>query len=230
MDQTELKKIQPEKEVGTRAEDLSNQIFNNWKVLYRTNNKGKEVAWVCECQCENKTIKVVRSRNLKHGFSKDCGCGRVKINSDRLDKKIHKRDDQGNIILKHCFRCDQWLSLDCFQKNKAQKDGFCGECKNCQNTAKENRYNIYKKGAKKRNLEFDLTKEEFYELTRQSCFYCGNLINYNGIDRVDSSEGYSLKNCVPCCDVCNKMKLDYDLKFWIEHMQQIIRYMENKNE
>lgn len=47
----ELKKIYPEVLVGTRAQDLTGKIFNNWKVLYRTKNIGEKVAWVCECQC-----------------------------------------------------------------------------------------------------------------------------------------------------------------------------------
>lgn len=31
----------------------------------------------------------------------------------------------------------------------------------------------------------------------------------NGIDRRDSSLGYTLENCLPACGVCNKAKLDY---------------------
>ena len=152
MDLEVIKNQYPEIKVGTRAEDLTGKVFNNWKVLYRTNNIGQKVAWVCQCQCEKKTIKVVQSRNLKQGLSKDCGCGRLKTISEKADKKIHQRDNNNNIILKRCSRCQQWLSLDNFWKNKCQKDGYCGECKNCQNTAKENRYNIYKKNAKKRGL------------------------------------------------------------------------------
>lgn len=78
----------------------------------------------------------------------------------------------------------------------------------CQNTAKENRYNIYKKNAKKRNLEFLLTKNQFYNLTAQPCCYCGDLQGHNGIDRVDSSKGYTVDNCVSCCSRCNIMKMD----------------------
>lgn len=33
-----IKEQYPEIPVGTRAEDLTGKIFNNWKVLYRTNN------------------------------------------------------------------------------------------------------------------------------------------------------------------------------------------------
>lgn len=230
MDLEVIKNQYPEIKVGTRAEDLTGKVFNNWKVLYRTNNIGQKVAWVCQCQCEKKTIKVVQSRNLKQGLSKDCGCGRLKTISEKADKKIHQRDNNNNIILKRCSRCQQWLSLDNFWKNKCQKDGYCGECKNCQNTAKENRYNIYKKNAKKRGLEFQLSKDEFYLMTSQPCYYCGDIKNYSGIDRVDSSKGYVLNNCVPCCEICNKMKLNYTVDSWILHMKKVIEHMEVKNE
>ncbi len=30
---------------------------------------------------------------------------------------------------------------------------------------------------------------------------------YNGIDRLDSSKGYTLENCVPCCEEINVMKM-----------------------
>ena len=91
------------------------------------------------------------------------------------------------------------MPLTEFWKNSSQKDGYAGECKTCSYTAKENRYNIYKKNAKKRNLAFNITKEEFYALTKQPCKYCGDLQDYNGIDRVDSTLGYYIDNCVPCC-------------------------------
>jgi len=80
----------------------------------------------------------------------------------------------------------------------------------------------YKGGAKKRNLEFSLTKEQFRELTQQKCFYCetkphnichypqsnGEYI-YNGIDRVDNTKGYTIDNCVACCFACNQWKQAY---------------------
>ena len=83
-------------------------------------------------------------------------------------------------------------------------------------------YNTYRFMAKKRNLEFQLTKEEFAELTKENYWYCGrppsqirknhkarDYYLYNGIDRVDNSKGYVSNNCTPCCGMCNKMKNAY---------------------
>lgn len=78
----------------------------------------------------------------------------------------------------------------------------------------------YKRHAKERGLEYCLTAAEFAFLIRQPCHYCGitgaNTITnrsipegfrYNGIDRADSSRGYTKSNVVPCCGQCNKAKL-----------------------
>jgi hypothetical protein len=80
-------------------------------------------------------------------------------------------------------------------------------------------YSQYRLGAKYRQLEFNLTKDDFSELSKKNCAYCGqtptqvmNKISengkyiYNGIDRVDNKLGYSIDNCVPCCKICNRAK------------------------
>lgn len=213
-----------------RAENLTNQVFEHWTVLYRTtNNKQNKVRWVCKCDCDKHTIKAVEAKSLKSRTSTNCGCQRKKTISNLNDIKIHQRDEFNNIIRKRCFRCGKWLPLDNFWKSRSQKDGYCGECKECSNTAKENRYNAYKKNAKKRKIEFNLSKEDFYSITTLPCYYCGNDQSYSGIDRIDSSLGYQLSNCVPCCEVCNKMKLNYSTDFWINHMKRILQHYGEKD-
>lgn len=81
-------------------------------------------------------------------------------------------------------------------------------------------YGSYIRGARIRKIEFSIPKEEFRRLTKEDCSYCGTPpaairksskslapgYVYNGLDRADSSEGYTLDNVVPCCGVCNYMK------------------------
>lgn len=79
----------------------------------------------------------------------------------------------------------------------------------------------YKRNAKLRNKDFNLSKEDFRALTKQNCYYCD--INpqqqskyygkkdsepyiYNGVDRLDNNIGYELYNCVACCKICNRAK------------------------
>lgn len=77
----------------------------------------------------------------------------------------------------------------------------------------------YKDGARTRSLSWNLTDEQFDILTKAFCFYCGaepsnicksnhnkgNFV-YQGIDRIDNSLGYDIKNVVPCCRICNRAK------------------------
>lgn len=92
------------------------------------------------------------------------------------------------------------------------------------------RYMVYKRNAKNRDLDFNLSEDEFIEISGQPCIYCGeysdtyNSIPFNGIDRINSKAGYQKDNCVPCCSMCNKMKFDYDVEEWINKMIQIINY------
>jgi hypothetical protein len=73
-------------------------------------------------------------------------------------------------------------------------------------------YDGYNRSATIRNLVFDLTNEQFDSLIRQPCYLCGFLdAKLNGIDRVDSDEGYIIENCRGCCTSCNIMKLDFSL-------------------
>lgn len=110
----------------------------------------------------------------------------------------------------------------------------------------------YKSGAKVRGLEFKLSDSKFKELTSSNCFYCnekpkletrsnskkyvndgvleyGNYV-YNGIDRIDSSLGYSEDNCVPCCETCNRAKLEQSKEEFLDWVKKVyeFNYKENK--
>lgn len=113
-----------------------------------------------------------------------------------------------------------------------------GRIKGEGETAKNYTYTIYKSGAKSRGIEFSLTKEEFLSLVVQPCNYCGALPKnetknatsgsffYNGLDRVDSSMGYSTDNVVPCCIICNKAKSTLSLQEFLEWVSTINGYQQ----
>lgn len=96
-------------------------------------------------------------------------------------------------------------------------------------------YGNYKNHAKKRNIEFDIPKNIFYEIIILPCVYCGDSkmsysnppkeaywgkqFRYTGIDRVDPNIGYLIDNIQPCCIKCNRAKSDMkeeDFFLWIE--------------
>jgi hypothetical protein len=83
-------------------------------------------------------------------------------------------------------------------------------------------------------IPFTLSREEFLQLVQSTCAYCGEVasnfrsskanpkgIRCNGIDRVDSSGGYTPNNTVPCCKRCNVAKNNMprdDFLAWIKRV------------
>jgi hypothetical protein len=86
------------------------------------------------------------------------------------------------------------------------------------------KYSYYKATAKRRDIEFNLTLEQFTELWNKPCYYCGDEIKTIGVDRVDNTKGYQVDNIVPCCAWCNKMKLNYTKEEFINHCEKIVNF------
>lgn len=140
-----------------------------------------------------------------------CNCGNEKI--------VHG----GNL------KNNQVISCGCYQKEMSSLP--YGE-------SNLNRlFKNYEHHAKNRNLSFELTRDEFSKLTKQKCSYCGKpplqekkgtrtngVYIYNGIDRIDSSIGYIKNNVVSCCGQCNKAKLNYSEKDFLEWVGRVYNY------
>lgn len=73
-----------EKDMGDKLKDLTGMQFERLLVLHRAPNRGKRVYWVCECQCDAKTIKEVSGIELKTGRTKSCGCLRREVNIQKI--------------------------------------------------------------------------------------------------------------------------------------------------
>lgn len=100
-------------------------------------------------------------------------------------------------------------------------------------------YSTYKRNALKRDYEFKLTKEEFYTLTKQNCYYCGCIPSnkvkyygkknsppyvYNGVDRLNNDMGYVLDNSVPCCKQCNIAKNVLSEEEFINWIKKVVSF------
>jgi len=87
-------------------------------------------------------------------------------------------------------------------------------------------YQVYKNSAIVKQLTFELTQEEYVELVKSHCNYCGILQEkgFNGIDRLDSTIGYVRDNCVSCCAMCNYMKKSLHKDIFIQCVEHIATY------
>lgn len=94
---------------------------------------------------------------------------------------------------------------------------------------------------KKDNIYYNITIEEFENIITKNCHYCNtepkelslfkklkyintNKLKANGIDRKDNDQGYILNNCIPCCYICNRMKMDLSYDAFLEHINKIKRH------
>ena len=96
---------------------------------------------------------------------------------------------------------------------------------------------VYRRHARDRGFEFNLTDEQVNELIQQNCYYCGvppsnyrkgRQVNkdtsfyYNGIDRIDGEPFYNEDNTVPCCGTCNTAKSDMNQKEFMEWISRLV--------
>lgn len=163
-------------------------------------HKSRYEGYICLCDCGNKTI--ARSWALKTGKHKSCGCKQQEL---RIQKRI----------------------LPNFQALKNEL------------------YKNYKDAAKRRQYSFTISKKRFLLLTSSNCEYCGQEPNMphrgnkrkimdtssyrcNGVDRKDNTKGYTTKNCVSCCKICNNSKNTLTEKEWLDWVNKIYNYQNKK--
>ncbi len=124
--------------------------------------------------------------------------------------------------------------------NKTSCD--CEKNKLPGNTAFENnRLTTYRASAEQRGLDFPLSREIFVRLLYHDCYYCGappnihyaphgrknreGLLPLNGVDRLDSSLGYTADNCVSCCTLCNRMKMKLGHNEFIRQCMKVAKFI-----
>ena len=149
-------------------------------------------------------IENLKGFNNRNDYWKvKCSCNNILIL--RIDNIINRKKCNCNNISKNCLLLNQ--------NNKSISSSFY----------------LYKYKAKERNYDWNLNIDEFYNIIIKNCHYCNNspsnvtkskdqLFIQSGIDRVDNTLGYDIKNCVPCCKDCNRAKSDKTLnefKEWI---------------
>lgn len=94
-------------------------------------------------------------------------------------------------------------------------------------------------------IKNELSFEDYCKLVQQVCYYCGaepelkvyaHSTKYNeykakanGIDRINSSLGYSVRNCVPCCSRCNSAKGTMSQEDFLEHVSKIYQRQQKPN-
>jgi hypothetical protein len=90
------------------------------------------------------------------------------------------------------------------------------------------RYGQCKAQAKVRGIAFALTLKQYLTFADQVCYYCGEQLNVVGLDRIDSSIGYTLNNVVSCCRNCNYAKRLLSADEFVHHCHKVVAHFVSK--
>lgn len=184
--------------------------------------------------------------------------GRVKVNQELIGFS-HYNEKGRQVFNARCNYCkhEYETTLANFTDNR-RSGNSCSKCSNIQNktyarlTASQAQVSIifsnYKSRSKLKGTTFTLDRERFAELINQDCHYCGaspsnvrldrvkgkresdSACLTNGLDRIDSSEGYTEENVVPCCEDCNKAKRNLSYDQFIDLIKRIHSHLKLNNE
>ena len=217
---------------------FSPKIGDKFKEFTIINLKTKTIygrkCWLVKCSCgQNKRLNQTQLKN-PNSF-KNCGHSSKRFSfkeGDKLgwwtvldpkvdtERKIKAQCKCGTIrnVRIYTIGTKETFSCGCYNREILNQNNHLEPGESAFNDL----FYRYKAGAKKRNHDFKLSKEEFKDFTKMKCYYCntrpgqienklhksGNqsVYTYNGIDRVDNSKGYLKNNCVPCCRKCNLKK------------------------
>ena len=186
--------------IGRPVIDLTGKTFGRLTVMHLVDSRPKRRRWKCQCAC-GKSCDVDQGK-LREGSIKSCGC-LAHDNAIKQSKLLTL--PHGTAFLNMLF-------------------------------------STYKVSASKTNRNFVLTRSEFENLILKRCYYCGaepkqpewalrtkrlkihwfnGIPCVNGLDRKNSTQGYTKDNTVPCCKTCNIAKHTMSVDEFITWARQV---------
>ena len=113
---------------------------------------------------------------------------------------------------------DSMSCKGCLEKQNVADSKRCKErdyknehCKNLEGYYKTYITDTLRRG----HGDFQINFEEFEKLVKSPCYYCKEISQINGIDRINNELGYTNDNCVAACWMCNRMKHFYHPEFFL---------------
>ena len=155
-------------------------------------------------------------------------------------KKTEKQDPLTAPHVNNCVKCSVLWSPDLFRwRNDIKNGAWRTSCNKCYG---ENKYDM--KYRQRHIADIDVCWMNFLSSTRQSgktvdmadeenlrrkmmdsCFYCGfdppEGHRLNGLDRIDSNDGYTAENTVSSCVACNIMKSNKTIDGFVAHVRRV---------
>lgn len=174
-------------------------------------------------RCRHRDATRVRVVDYKTDAVRERKRNWRKNNLDKVNEysnvyRLKKREENTEEFVKHTNEVHkEWC------KNHPEKMQEANEKKK---NNKDMYYKIYQNVARTKNLDFAMSNIEYTNLTALPCFYCGTLEprGFNGMDRVNQQQGYTIDNVVSCCEMCNLMKGCLSSQIFIKRIIHILTH------
>ncbi len=232
---------------GQLREDFTGTFINGWAIGDYVGSQKYE------CTCENghtvlRHVGQIKERRLT------C-CRQCKANQlikeivgkkfgkwEALEYIIPSNENRRSFLFKCVCECGK-VRILC---SRVLLSNHTNSCHNCSGRlpVEVAGFNVvycrYKAAARNRKVKWELSKDEFRGLVESNCYYTGlppstickvseGSYIYNGVDRLDSSKGYFMDNCVPCITRVNIMKMNLPYSEFIELCALITKTISEKN-
>ena len=182
------------------------------------------------CRCTDGKIVTVYACHLRSGHTQSCGClqremasknAQIPIAPGKRFYELTVLRQEGDKCLCRCSCHRELHVLTKLLTSGRTKSCGCSQYKKREfgtgTGALNARYCVYRSNAEHHKRIFALSRQQFRNISVLPCAYCREppkqiarsghsqqLIS--GIERIDSTEGYTSENCVPCCTSCKRAK------------------------
>jgi hypothetical protein len=189
--------------------------------------------WHCVCDCGSDC--VVTTASLRSGNTTSCGCKKANTGdlTGRVFGRLTVLSEVQRRTIKGCRRwtctCSCGRTIQVRSRNLQHGTRTCCGCarttrlysrKPDRDVLVARMRNTYTNNARNRGYSFHLADSDIARIIGQDCHYCGapptphtskshrivRTLFYNGMDRMDNTRGYTVRNTVACCSRCNYMK------------------------
>ena len=194
--------------------DLTGRKFGRLTVKGKSKRRSAngDIYYICDCDCGNKNIEVVRSSLVAQDSHRQVSCGCWVKEGHHI---VNRYSDRDTAIIKTLYTKlkirnrklgfgEAIITIEDFSDLIEQPCAYCGLEKS-DSSKEPYSYVAKQKGIDSFHIDMD------YEY------------HHNGIDRIDSGKGYTLDNVIPCCKYCNVAKLNHsqeDFLAWVERVYQ----------
>lgn len=126
----------------------------------------------------------------------------TKEEKKEYDRKYYLKNKEK--IIKH-HRDNKAIIKKQRQKSSKENANHLRELGRIYKRQPKHRYKFSIRLAKNRNYDYNLSFDEYCQMIKMPCHYCGEKLNEtgSGLDRKNNEPYYEISNVVPCCRQCN---------------------------